>query len=126
MATADQFQKAPPLRFELTEEPAAAIDANKPPGDAALVVGYARRHPWPDPNKFTLCAWFVTMPKAEAALMSAGIMGKTQKAKAQHSGFGTKNCPKLRRKRDTVPLKSEKGHSLCLRMLHNFLCNMCL
>jgi hypothetical protein len=31
MATPDQFPKAPPLRFELTEEQAAAIDANKPP-----------------------------------------------------------------------------------------------
>ena len=78
MATPDQFPKAPPLRFELTEEQAAAIDAAKPPGDVALVFGYARRHPWPDPDKVTLCAWFVPMPKAEAALMSAGIMAKTR------------------------------------------------
>ena len=66
------------------EEQAAALDAAKPPGNAALVVGYARRHPWPDPDKFTLCAWFVPMPKAEAALMAAGIMAKTRKVKAGH------------------------------------------
>jgi hypothetical protein len=82
MATESQFPKAPPLRFELTEEQAAMIEEAKPPGDVALVVGYARRHPWPDPERFTLCAWFVTMPKAEAALMAGGIMAKTRKAKA--------------------------------------------
>jgi hypothetical protein len=54
------------------------IEEAKPPGDVALVVGYARRHPWPDPDKFTLCAWFVPMPKAEAALMAGGIMAKTR------------------------------------------------
>lgn len=78
MPTADQFPKAPPLRFELTEEQAAALDAAKPAGDVALVVGYAQRHPWPDPERFTLCAWFVTMPKAEAALMAGGIIAKTR------------------------------------------------
>jgi hypothetical protein len=84
MATPDQFPKAPPLRFELSEEQAAMIEEAKPPGDVALVVGYARRHPWPDPDKFTLCAWFVPMPKAEAGLMAAGIMAKTRKVKAGH------------------------------------------
>lgn len=76
MATAEQFPKAPPLRFELTEEQAAMIEEAKPPGDVALVVGYAQRHPWPDPDKFTLCAWFVSMADTEAALMAGGIMAK--------------------------------------------------
>ena len=83
MATADQFPKAPPLRFELTEEQAAAIDANKPPGEAAMVVGYARRLPWPDHERFTLCAWFVPMPKAEAALMAGGIMAPMKKRRSR-------------------------------------------
>jgi len=48
MATDDQFPKAPPLRFELTEEQAALVDAAKSAGDVALVVGYAQRHPWPE------------------------------------------------------------------------------
>ena len=78
MPPAERFPKAPPLRFELTEEQAAAIDANKPPGEAAMVVGYARRLPWPDPERFTLCAWFVAMPEAEAALMAGGIMAKAR------------------------------------------------
>jgi hypothetical protein len=57
MPTESQFPKAPPLRFELTEEQATAIDATKPPGEAAMVFGYARRLPWPDHERFTLCAW---------------------------------------------------------------------
>jgi len=76
MATADQFPKAPPLRFELTEEQVADLERAKPPGAVALVVGYAERHRWPEPEKFTLCAWFVAMPEAEAALMAGGIMAK--------------------------------------------------
>jgi len=87
MATADQFPKAPPLRFELTEEQAASLRAAKPGGDVALVVGYAQGHPWPDPERFTLCAWFVTMPKAEAALMAGGIMATGRpKVKAPRRG----------------------------------------
>ena len=57
MATPDRIPKAPPLRFELTEEQTALVDAATPAGDAALIVGYAQRHPWPDPERFTLCAW---------------------------------------------------------------------
>jgi hypothetical protein len=43
------------------------------------VVEFAERHPWPDPERFTLCTWFVTMSQAEAALESAGIMAKTKR-----------------------------------------------
>jgi hypothetical protein len=46
MATADQLPKAPPLRFELTEEQVADLERSKPPGSVALVVGYAERHRW--------------------------------------------------------------------------------
>ena len=74
MPTESQFPKAPPLRFELTEEQAALIEDAKPPGDVALVVGHAQRHPWPEPDRFTLCAWFIAMDKAEAALMAGGII----------------------------------------------------
>ena len=35
MATADQFPKAPPLRFELTEEQVADLERTKPPGAVA-------------------------------------------------------------------------------------------
>ena len=76
MATAGQFPTAPPLRFELTEAQVADLERAKPPGSVALVVGYAERHRWPEPEKFTLCAWFVAMPEAEAALMAGGIMAK--------------------------------------------------
>jgi hypothetical protein len=79
MPTADQFPKVPPLRLELTDEQAAMIEQAKPPGDVALVVGYARRHPWPDHETFTLCAWFIPMSEAEAGLESAGIMAKTKR-----------------------------------------------
>ncbi len=74
MATESQFPNPPALRFELTEEQAAELERAKPPSMAALVVGYAQRHPWPDPERFTLCAWFVEMPEAEAALIAARIM----------------------------------------------------
>lgn len=68
MATADRFPKAPPLRFELTEEQAALVDAAKPPGEAALIVGYARRHPCPDPERFT----FPTAISAQASCAGGG------------------------------------------------------
>jgi hypothetical protein len=74
MATESQFPKAPPLRFELTPEQVADLEKAKPPGAVALVVGYAERHRWPEPERFSLCAWFVEMPEAEAALMAGGIM----------------------------------------------------
>jgi hypothetical protein len=81
MATAEQFPQAPPLRFELTPEQVADLERAKPPGAVALVVGYAERHRWPEPEKFTLCAWFVAMPEAEAALMAGGIMAKGRRKK---------------------------------------------
>lgn len=81
MASVDQFPTAPPLRFELTEEQVADLERAKPPGVVALVVGYAERHRWPAPDKFTLCAWFVAMPEAEAALMAGGIMAKARRKK---------------------------------------------
>ena len=89
MATPDRFPKAPPLRFELTEEQAALVDAAKPPGDVALIVGYAQRHPWPDPERFTLCAWFISMDDTEAALMAGGIMAKARKGKVKKSNVST-------------------------------------
>ena len=81
MATPDRFPKAPPLRFELTEEQAAAMLASRPPGDVALIVGYAQRHPWPDPERFTLCAWFISMDDTEAALMAGGIMANCNRTR---------------------------------------------
>lgn len=97
MATADRFPKAPPLRFELTEDQAAALDAAKPPGDAALIVGYAQRHPWPAPDRFTLCAWFVSKEDTEAALMAGGIMAKTPRKKARRGkGVSTADTPRDR------------------------------
>jgi hypothetical protein len=39
MPTESQFPKAPPLRFELTEEQAALIKDAKLPEDVAIVVG---------------------------------------------------------------------------------------
>lgn len=80
MASRDQFPEPPPLRFELTEEQAADLESAKPPGAVALVFGYAHRHPWPKPEKFTLCAWFVPMGSAEAALQGAGIMAGRKRA----------------------------------------------
>jgi hypothetical protein len=79
MATADQLPKAPPLRFELTEEQVADLERSKPPGSVALVVGYAERHLWPDPERFTLCAWFVAMPEAEAVLSRLSDAGSATK-----------------------------------------------
>jgi len=66
-------------QFELTEEQVADLERAKPPGAVALVVGYAERHRWPDPERFTLCAWFVEMPETEAALMADGIMAKVER-----------------------------------------------
>jgi hypothetical protein len=57
------------------------IEDAKPHGDVARVFGYARRHPWPDPERFTLCAWFVAMPKAEAAFMAGGIIAPVKKGR---------------------------------------------
>jgi hypothetical protein len=79
MDNESQFPKAPPLRFELTEDQAAALDAAKPPGEAALILGYAQRHPWPDPKRFTLFAWFIPIGEAEAALMASGTMAPAKK-----------------------------------------------
>jgi len=81
MATESQFPTAPPLRFELTPDQVADLERAKPPGSVALVFGYAQRHPWPDPERFTLCAWFITMEDTEAALVACGIMAKGSRVK---------------------------------------------
>lgn len=76
MPSADQFPEPPPVRFELTEEQAAALrdDARA----SVFVIGYARRHPWPDHGTFTLCAWFADQENTCAALEAAGIMTKAK------------------------------------------------
>ena len=81
MASKSQFPTAPPLRFELTEEQVADLERAKPPGAVALVVGYAERHRWPDRERFTLCAWFVAMPEAEAALSTLSEAGSATKVR---------------------------------------------
>ena len=74
MASESQFPEFPPIRLQLTEEQAAKIEAAKPPGNVPLVFGYAQRHHWPNPDRFSLVAWFVEMREAEQALIAAGIM----------------------------------------------------
>lgn len=82
MASRDQFPEPPPLRFELTEEQVAELEKarSSAPGKMALVMGYATRHPWPEPERITLCAWFIEPGPMEAALQGAGIMAGRKRA----------------------------------------------
>jgi len=74
MSLEDRFPAPPAIRLELTQEQAEALDRAKPPGASTLILGYARRHPWPGPSKFTVCAWFADLEAVKAALVEAGIM----------------------------------------------------
>ena len=67
---------APPIRFELTEDQVKLIEEAKPAASGTMVCGYASRHPWPDPDQFTLSAWFVDSEALEEALKGAGVMAK--------------------------------------------------
>lgn len=76
MPSKDQFPTSPPIRFRLTKAQAAKIEDAKQAGESVMVVGYAQRNPWPDPDKFTLCAWFVDCEAIQEAMKAAGIMAK--------------------------------------------------
>ena len=74
MPSIDQFPKKPPIRFKLTKAQARKIEAAKEAGESVIVCGYSRRHPWPDPDAFTLCAWFVDCESLTEALKASAIM----------------------------------------------------
>ena len=69
-----RFPKKPAIRLQLTKAQARKIEEAKEAGESAMVVGYAQRHPWPNPDKFTLCAWFIDQEATQDALKAAGIM----------------------------------------------------
>ena len=77
----DQFPTSPPIRFRLTKAQAAKIEEAKEAGESVMVLGYSQRHSWPDPDKFTLCAWFVDCDAIQDALKAAGIRAKRKRAK---------------------------------------------
>jgi len=77
----DRFRDAPPLRLKLTKAQCKRLEKAKPAGSGALVVGYARRHPWPDNESHTICAWFIEPESAHNALVGAGIMSAPAKKK---------------------------------------------
>ena len=43
------------------------------------------RHPWPNPDKFTLCAWFVDSEATQEALKASGIMAKPKPPKRKRA-----------------------------------------
>ena len=81
MPSKDQFPKKPPIRFRLTKAQAAKIEEAKDAGESVMVLGYSQRHPWPNPDKFTLCAWFVDCEATQEALKASGIMAKRKPSK---------------------------------------------
>lgn len=89
------FRSSPPLRFELTPEQVEQLEAAKPAGSAVMVFGYAQRHPWPDPDRFTLCAWFVPASDLEASLIASGVMSarKRQKTRRKPARRSRRNKP---------------------------------
>ena len=76
MPSIDQFPKKPPIRFKLTKAQARKIEEAKEAGESVMVCGYSRRHPWPDPDQFTLFAWFVDSEALKDALKASGVMAK--------------------------------------------------
>ena len=85
MPSKDQFPKKPPIRFQLTKAQARKIEEAKEAGESVLVLGYSHRHPWPNPNKFTLCAWFVDPEAIQDALKASGIMAKPKPPKRKRA-----------------------------------------
>jgi len=87
MPSKDQFPTSPPVRFRLTKAQAAKIEDAKQAGEAVMVLGYSQRHPWPNPDKFTLCAWFVDCEAIQDALKAAGIMAKRRVPKRKRASL---------------------------------------
>ena len=88
MASKDQFPKRPPTRFKLTKALARKIEEAKEAGESVMVCGYSRRHPWPDPDTLTLCAWFVDSEALAEALKISGIMAEDKRTGTQESKTG--------------------------------------
>jgi len=76
MPREDQFPEIPPIRFDLNAEQIAQIESARPIGAKSMILGYADRHRWPQPDRFTLCAWFVSTPQIEDALVATKIMAR--------------------------------------------------
>lgn len=81
----DKFPKKPPIRFRLTKAQARKIEEAKDAGEDVFVVGYSRRHHWPDNEKFSLVAWFLDRDAMEAALIGSGVMRKRRPAKKKRA-----------------------------------------
>lgn len=58
----------PPIIFDLTPDQADYILAHKPVDKHCMIVGYARRRPFPEQEAMTLCAWFAPYDMAVATL----------------------------------------------------------
>ena len=50
-----------------------------------MVLGYSQRRPWPNPDKFTLCAWFVDYEALQDAMKASGIMAKRKPSKRKRA-----------------------------------------
>lgn len=83
--TSYQFPTSPPIRFRLTKAQARKIEEAKETGESVMVLGYSQRHPWPTPDKFTLCAWFVDSEALEEALKASGVMAKRRHPKCKRA-----------------------------------------
>lgn len=76
----------PALRLELTPAQARQLDRAKPPGDAVFVLGYAARHSWPHPQRFSMVLAFTSFEKATRAAEACGLLEprrKRQKARGK-------------------------------------------
>ena len=70
------------IRIKLTKAQAAKLEAAKPSGKAAFVMGYAQRHSWPAGEQWSIVVAFCDHPKATKAGQAIGILDSARKLKS--------------------------------------------
>lgn len=79
------FPKKPPIRLRLTKAQAQKIEEAKEASEGVMVCGYARRNPWPNPDRFTLCAWFVDQEALQDSMKAAGVIARRRPPKRKRA-----------------------------------------
>jgi len=69
------------IRLKLTKAQAAKLEAAKPSGEAAFVMGYSQRHPWPSGEHWSFVVTFCDYPKATKAGQSIGLLDRKKQLK---------------------------------------------
>ena len=69
------------IRLKLTKAQTTKLQAAKPSGKAAFVMGYAQRHSWPAGERWSVVVTFCDYTKATKAGQAIGLLDRQPRRK---------------------------------------------